>query len=70
VRFGGRVPGGREIVIVGDTPADVTCGRGVGARALGVATGAYTLEDLAAAGAHAVFPDLADTEAVVAALLG
>jgi phosphoglycolate phosphatase-like HAD superfamily hydrolase len=68
--FGGRAPAGREVVIIGDTPADVTCGRGIGARAIGVATGAYPLEDLAAAGAHAVFPDLAETEAVVAAILG
>jgi phosphoglycolate phosphatase len=65
----GWTPGGREIVIVGDTPADVTCGVGIGARAVAVATGAYRVEDLQAAGAHAAFPDLADTDAVLRALL-
>ena len=60
----GRRPTGPEIVIIGDTPADVTCGAGIGARALGVATGAYTTDDLSAAGAYAVFTDLSDEEGV------
>jgi phosphoglycolate phosphatase-like HAD superfamily hydrolase len=64
----GRRPGGAEIVIIGDTPADVTCGRSVGARAIGVATGSYTAADLAAAGAFAVYQDLANVDAVLAAI--
>jgi phosphoglycolate phosphatase-like HAD superfamily hydrolase len=64
VRHFGRQPSGAEIVIIGDTPADVTCGSGVGARAIGVATGAYTTDDLAAAGAYAAFTDLSDEEGV------
>ena len=60
----GRRPSGAEIVIIGDTPADVTCGNGVGARAIGVATGAYTTDDLTAAGAYAAFTDLSDEEGV------
>ncbi len=59
---------GEDIVIVGDTPADVTCGRGIGARAIGVATGSYTVADLMTAGAYAAFSDLSDTEAVLAAI--
>jgi hypothetical protein len=35
-----------------------------------VATGAFTVGELAAAGAHAALPDLADTGLVVAAILG
>ncbi len=58
---------GKDIVIVGDTPADVTCGRGIGARAIGVATGSYTVPDLLAAGAFASFTDLGETEAVLSA---
>jgi len=58
---------GKEIVIIGDTPADVTCGRAIGARAIGVATGSYTVPDLIAAGAYAAFQNLSDTAAVVAA---
>ncbi len=59
--------GGAAVVIVGDTPSDVTCGRGIGARALAVATGSFSVSDLVTAGAYAAFPDLADTAAVVAA---
>jgi len=60
----GRRPAGAEVVIIGDTPADVTCGAGIGARAIGVATGAYTTDDLEAAGAYAAFTDLSDEEGV------
>jgi phosphoglycolate phosphatase len=58
---------GKDVVIVGDTPADVTCGRAIGARAIGVATGSYSVEQLLAAGADAAFADLSDTAAVLAA---
>ncbi len=66
----GREPRGREVVIIGDTPADVTCGRGIEARAIGVATGAYPLTSLEEAGAHAAFLDLSDTGRVLEAILG
>ncbi|TFG88313.1 MAG: HAD family hydrolase [Gemmatimonadales bacterium] len=65
----GRQPGGAEVVIIGDTPADMTCGQGIGARAIGVATGSYAISDLSAAGAHAVFGDLSDTLRVLEAIL-
>jgi phosphoglycolate phosphatase-like HAD superfamily hydrolase len=61
-------PQGEQIVIIGDTPADVTCGESMGARALGVATGSYVAADLHAAGAYAVFEDLSHTDGVVAAI--
>ena len=67
--FFGRAPAGAEVVIIGDTPADVACGAGIGARAVGVATGAYSVEQLAACGAHAVFADLGDTDRVLDAIL-
>jgi len=60
---------GSDVVIIGDTPADVTCGRVLGARAIGVATGRYSTDDLWQAGASAVFADLSDTAAVVAEIL-
>lgn len=66
----GRSVLGREVVIIGDTPADVTCGQGIGARAIGVATGSFTTGQLAAAGAEAVFADLAATELVHSTILG
>lgn len=67
--FFGRVPRGPEVVIIGDTPADIHCGEGISARAVGVATGAYSVSDLAACGPHAVFEDLSDTESVMEAIL-
>ena len=61
---------GRDVVVIGDTPADVACGEGIGARAIGVATGRYTVDELRACEAAAVFPDLTDTDAVIRAILG
>jgi len=66
--LGRDVPGG-DIVIIGDTPADMQCGRSVGARGIGVGTAAYTPEDLLAAGAHEAFADLSDTARMVEAIL-
>lgn len=60
---------GSDCVIIGDTPADVTCGRAVGARAIGVATGRYGVDELLRHGAAAVFQDLSDTTAVVAEVM-
>lgn len=65
----GRSFAGAEVVIVGDTPDDVACGRPIGARAVAVATGAYDVAALRAAGAARAFPDLSDTAAVLTALL-
>jgi phosphoglycolate phosphatase-like HAD superfamily hydrolase len=41
-----------------------------GARAVGVATGGPTAAELTAAGANVVLPDLIDTAAAVAAIVG
>jgi phosphoglycolate phosphatase len=59
----------RDIVIIGDTPSDVTCGHALGVRAIAVATGNHAAGDLEAAGAEAVFADLSDTERVLDAIL-
>jgi phosphoglycolate phosphatase len=59
-----------ELVVIGDTPADVACGAGEKRRAIAVATGRYTLEQLVECGPAAAFEDLSDTEAVMAAILG
>jgi phosphoglycolate phosphatase-like HAD superfamily hydrolase len=60
---------GADVVIVGDTPDDVACGRPIGARSVAVATGYYDTAALHAAGAAYVFATLGDTSAVLNALL-
>jgi phosphoglycolate phosphatase-like HAD superfamily hydrolase len=60
---------GAATVVIGDTPLDIEAALATGARAVGVATGGYTTGELAAAGAHAVLPDLTDADAVLKALL-
>jgi phosphoglycolate phosphatase len=57
------------VVVIGDTPLDVAAGHAGGARVIAVATGHYDLEALAATGPEAVFEDLTDTAAVIAAIL-
>lgn len=66
--LGAEVPGER-LLIIGDTPADVHCGQGVGARAIAVATGGYSVDELAACGPCATFADLSETERVMQAIL-
>ena len=68
-QIAGRKHAGEAVVIIGDTPADMTCGQAVGARAIGVTTGSYSASDLEAAGAYAVFESLGDVEAVSQAIL-
>ena len=58
-----------EVLVIGDTPRDVACGRAHGVRTLAVATGRFGREELAAAGADHVVEDLADTDAVVELLM-
>ena len=46
---GGEVPPGERMVVIGDTPHDVACGKAIGARTVAVASGpAYGLEELRA----------------------
>ena len=59
---------GENVVVIGDTPADMECGRGIGARAIGVATGRFSTTALASAGAHSVFETLEGTDAVLDAI--
>ena len=61
-------PGIETVWVIGDTPADVTCGKSVGAGTLAVATGEYSREELSACGADALLDDLSDTAAVLRTL--
>jgi phosphoglycolate phosphatase len=71
VREGSGVAGfwGPGTVVIGDTPLDIAAALAAGARAVGVATGPFSVAELRAAGADAVLPDLSDTRLVVEALL-
>lgn len=61
---------GKEIVIIGDTIHDVSCGRSLGARAIGVGTGqADQRAKILAASPDHFFEDLSDTDSVLRAIL-
>jgi phosphoglycolate phosphatase len=60
---------GNSVVIIGDAPADITCGRGIGARSIVVLTGQIPCETLAAENPDYIFEDLTDLDAVLAAIL-
>jgi phosphoglycolate phosphatase-like HAD superfamily hydrolase len=60
---------GAEVVVIGDTPADVTCGQALGVRTVAVATGRHDAAALTLAGADIAFDDFTDTGAVLSALL-
>ncbi|MFE9016678.1 HAD family hydrolase [Streptomyces cyaneofuscatus] len=49
-----------DVLLIGDTPADVAAGRGAGVRVLGVATGRTTIAELNKAGATDSVTDLED----------
>jgi phosphoglycolate phosphatase-like HAD superfamily hydrolase len=59
-----------RVVVVGDTPRDVACGRAHGLRTVGVATGSYRAGQLEEAGAHAVLADFSDLTQTLDTLLG
>jgi phosphoglycolate phosphatase-like HAD superfamily hydrolase len=49
-----------DVIIVGDTPHDITCARSGGAKVVAVATGNYDLDQLRACEPDVLFADLAD----------
>ncbi len=59
----------REVWVVGDTPADIRCGRASGLRTLAVATGRHDPGTLREHGADVVFGDLSDVASVAETLL-
>jgi phosphoglycolate phosphatase len=68
-----RMSNGRRpdrIVVIGDTPHDVTAARANGAFALAVATGRNDVAELTACAADAVMADLVDTAAALRAIRG
>jgi len=56
----------RDVVVVGDTPLDVACGRAHGSRTVAVATGGCSVDDLRRAGADLAVETLEDTAGLLA----
>ncbi len=61
---------GARVVVIGDTPHDVTAARANGAFALAVATGRNPVDELLACGADAALADLSDLGRARAIILG
>ena len=62
------VAAGTAVYVVGDTPADVACGKSIGARTIAVATGGYSLEELGSGDPWRAFARLPDPAAFRALL--
>jgi phosphoglycolate phosphatase-like HAD superfamily hydrolase len=60
---------GDRLVVIGDTPADIECGRSLGARSIGVASGHYSVEQLMAHDPDAALPSLTDTQRALEAIM-
>jgi phosphoglycolate phosphatase len=58
-----------HMIVIGDTPADIACGRSLGAKAIGVASGHYTVEQLQEHDPYAVFPSLVNTQQVLESIV-
>jgi phosphoglycolate phosphatase len=67
-RLGG-VPSAEQLIVLGDSPQDVRCGRAIGARTIAVATGPVARPELEACGAWRVIDRLPSPEQF-GALLG
>lgn len=68
--IGGTIDDPARVWVIGDTPLDIRAAHANGVRALGVATGPCSVEELQSEGADLALEDLSDTEAVLTALLG
>lgn len=53
---------GPDVVVIGDTPFDIECGRAIGARTVGVGTGYCPRETLVAAEPDFYYADLTDVD--------
>ena len=60
---------GDRLVVIGDTPADIDCGRSLGVKAIAVASGHYTVEQLQAHNPYAVFSSLKYTDEVLESII-
>jgi phosphoglycolate phosphatase-like HAD superfamily hydrolase len=67
-RLLGRPVRGEEATVIGDTPRDVACARAIGARAVIVATGLVSREELRAAEPDIILDSFEDVEGTLQAI--
>jgi phosphoglycolate phosphatase len=63
-----QLPVRKNVLIIGDTPLDVRAANAAHATSIGIASGGYSIEELAEEGAHAVFHDLTPSKKIIAFL--
>lgn len=61
-------PDPTRVIVIGDTPHDVGCAKAHGCTAFAVATGRSSIDELSAAGADFVVPDLSEPEPLLSLL--
>jgi len=61
---------GKEVVIIGDSPFDVSCGRSLGVKSVAVATGWHTTAELAVHGPDYLFEDFSNTSQALRVIVG
>ena len=66
--FHGKAFTAEQVWIIGDTEHDIGCARAFGARAMGVATGSFSVDFLTQHRPDALFADLGDVSSVLQAL--
>ena len=59
-----------DVVVIGDTPADIRCGHAIGARVVAVCTGNYERRDLEAEKPIVVLDDMSDVSTIFGLLTG
>ena len=59
------LPSDAEVWVIGDTPADVKCGRAINATVIAVATGLHSIDDLEACDPDFLCEDFADVELIL-----
>ncbi|MDX9849467.1 MAG: HAD family hydrolase, partial [Anaerolineaceae bacterium] len=57
-----------ELVTIGDAPMDIETGKAFSARTIAVTTGTYTEQELKSYDPDFIFPNLADTQAILSAI--
>jgi phosphoglycolate phosphatase-like HAD superfamily hydrolase len=65
----GRRFEGKEIAVIGDTPADIDCGTALGVKSIAVATGTHPVDELAVHAPDFLFADFSDWRAAYEAIL-